>query len=277
MGDVEHVALHVLADDEPAAALLPLFPAELQPAALPEGVVHQPDMLPDFLPVRGEDAPRSGGKVLLQKFAEVALADETDARAVLLARGGEPLARGDRAHFGFLHAAERKEHVCKLRLRHLVEEVRLVLARVRGFQKKVPLLRMRDAAVMPRRNAVRTQLFRIRAEGAELDLAVAQHVGVGRPARLVLGEEVREHALAVLLREIDGVIRHAELVAHPLYVLEVLLGGAGAALLLPVDHEQAHDVIALFFEQESGDGAVHPAAHADDGCLLCAALSFHFA
>ena len=48
---------------------------------------------------------------------------------------------------------------------------------------------------------------------AELDLAVAGHVGVRRAARALLGEEGREHALAVLGGEAHAVQRDAQLLA----------------------------------------------------------------
>ena len=54
--------------------------------------------------------------------------------------------------------------------------------------------------------------------------------------------------------------------AYGLGVGQVIHGGAvfGAVVFLPVLHEQAFDLIALFQQEQSRDGGVDAAGHADD-------------
>src|SRR6185437_3773526 len=80
-------------------------------------------------------------------------------------------------------------------------------------------------------------------KGLELDLAIAQHIGVGRATRAVFGQEMLEHAVPVFRREIARVERDAEPAAHGDGILAVDVAGAGAltVVFLPVLHEQAFD------------------------------------
>ena len=77
-------------------------------------------MLPDFLALQRENAPRLRGKVVLQKFAEVALADEADARGVLLFCRCKAVILGDAADFLLFEVLKREEDVGKLLLRELI-------------------------------------------------------------------------------------------------------------------------------------------------------------
>ena len=124
-------------------------------------------------------------------------------------------------------------------------------------------------AVMPRGDIVRAQLFRLFEEGPELDFPIAQYVGVGRSARLVLGEEIGEYSIHILLGEVDRIIGDIDQGAHATDVGVVLLGGTAPVLVVffPVEHEQPDDVITLLFQKQSGNGAIHTAAHADDDCF----------
>ena len=81
---------------------------------------------------------------------------------------------------------------------------------------------------MAGRDAVGAEAPGVVEADAELDLAIAQHVGVRRAAGPILGEEMREHTLAILGGEADIVQRDAELGADCAGVLEVRGGGAVA-------------------------------------------------
>ena len=106
---------------------------------------------------------------------------------------------------------------------------------------------------MAGRDAVGAERQRVVEERAELDLAVAQHVGVGRAAGAVLGEEVREHALAVLGGEVDRLELDAEHVGDRRRVDQVLARRAVlvVVVVLPVLHEDADDVVALRFRSSA--------------------------
>ena len=79
----------------------------------------------------------------------------------------------------------------------------------------------------------------------------------------MLVEEAREHVLAVLAREVHAVQRHAEQPADAARVVEVARGVA-VAVVLPVRHVQALDVVARVAEQQRGDGGVDSAGQRDD-------------
>ena len=106
-------------------------------------------------------------------------------------------------------------------------------------------------------------------ERAELDLAVAQHVGIGRASRLVLAQELREHALAVLGREIDRFELDAEDVGDRRRVDQVLARRAMqvGVVVFPVLHEDADDVVTLLLQDPRGHRRIDAARHADDHAL----------
>ena len=263
MRDIEDVVFQILSDDEPPA-LLAVPPAEVQAPPLAERVVHEPHVLAHVLARKRQNAPGLRGEILLQELAEVALADEADARRILLLRRRKAVLFGEPPHLRLLIGCEREEDVLELLLRELIEKISLILILIGGLQEAVDLPLVRDAAVMARRDIVRAQLLCILLEGAELYFAVAQHVGVGRPARAVLRKEIGKDALHVLARKVDGIVGDIEKAADAADVLEVLLGGTGAVFVrfLPVAHEEPDDVIALLFEEQRGNGAVHAPAHA---------------
>jgi hypothetical protein len=98
-------------------------------------------------------------------------------------------------------------------------------------------------------------------KGLELDLGVAQHVGVGRAAGLVFAQELGEHAVLVVGGEVDVLDLDADHVGHGGGVHEVDVGRAVFAVVVvfPVLHEDADHLVALLLEQVGGDGGVHAA------------------
>ena len=150
-----------------------------------------------------------------------------------------------------------------------MQEVGLVLARVRASQQAHQALFPRQATEMAGGDVVRAAAHGVVQKGAELDLRVAEYVRIGRAAAAVLLQEVGEDAVPVAPGEVHAVIGDADLVADLPHV--VVIGGGGAdavlVLLLPVLHEHAHDLVALFLQQQRGDGGVHAAGHADHHAL----------
>src|SRR3546814_145383 len=93
-----------------------------------------------------------------------------------------------------------------------------------------------------------------------LDLAVAQHVRVGRAPGRVLGQEVGEHAVPVLAGEIAEGDRDAEPAADGNGVAAVVLGPAVAAAVVgPVLHEQTRARLAGIAQQQRGHGGIDAA------------------
>ena len=118
---------------------------------------------------------------------------------------------------------------------------------------------------MPGGDALGAEVARSIEEVFELDLAVAQHVRVRRASGGVFGEEVREHAVPVLAREIAEMDRQAEPAADRDRVAAIVLGATVAAAVVgPVLHEQAGDRFAGVAQQQCGDRRIDAAGHADD-------------
>ena len=104
----------------------------------------------------------------------------------------------------------------------------------------------------------RAEPLRVTAHHAELDLPVAEHVGIRGAAGAVLGEEVGEHLLAVLAREIDAMQRQAELEADAARILELACVVA-VAVVLPVAHVQALHGMTRVAQQQRDDGGIDAA------------------
>ena len=112
-------------------------------------------------------------------------------------------------------------------------------------------------------------------QAAELQPRIANDAGIGRSAGGVLGDEVSDDPVELLL-EVDGVERDVELVGHAPGVGGV--GGGAAALLakrqavagtgffrlLPVPHEQPDHFVALFAQEPRRHTAIDSAGHRQD-------------
>ncbi len=240
-----------------------------QALALAQRVVSEPRVSAHLAPLRRDDRAGLARQVAREEVPERPLADEADAGRVLLRprRDADPLR--DRAHLALGRVAQGEQHRRELRLREAMQEVALVLGRVDGLQQF-------DRAALPRGpsyarvvaggDPVGAERARVLEERRELDLAVAQHVGIRRAPRLVLAQEMREHALAVLRREVDRLEVDADHVGDARRVDQILARRAVrlGVVVLPVLHEHADDVVALLLQQPRRDRRVDAAGHADD-------------
>ena len=145
-----------------------------------------------------------------------------------------------------------------------MQEVGLVFGGVDSFVQLRAARAIDALRVMPGGQALGTQAPGMGQTDAELDLAIAQHIGVWRAASALLGEEVREHLPAILGREIDLVQGDAELTTDGAGVLEVLCDGAVGVILVPIRHEQAFDVVTLLPQRQRCDRRVDAARQPDD-------------
>ncbi|MBM2853506.1 MAG: hypothetical protein HW417_434 [Steroidobacteraceae bacterium] len=127
-----------------------------------------------------------------------------------------------------------------------MQEVALVLRGVHAAQQAPAAA---DARVMTGRETLCSQASRISQAEAKLDLAIAQHVGIRGPARAQLGKEMRKDAFPILGRETDAMQRNAELRAIAARVLEVGGSRAITAVVLPVRHEKALDIVSGIQQQ----------------------------
>ena len=128
---------------------------------------------------------RLRGQETTQEFLEIALANEAHAGGVLLLRGIQAVLAGDLTHFGLGQVPHGEHGVAQLFLREHIEEVGLILIAVRAAQQTHPSVRLVQPAEMPRGDAVRAVFHCKIEEGAELDLAVAEHIGIRRAPALI--------------------------------------------------------------------------------------------
>jgi hypothetical protein len=112
----------------------------------------------------------------------------------------------------------------------------------------------------------RAELQRVIEEGLELDLGVAQHIGIRRAAGRVLAQELGEHAVLVLGGEVHGLEFDPDHVRGRGRVDQVLPRRAVLVIVvvLPVLHEETDDLMALLFQQMRRDRRIDAARHADD-------------
>jgi hypothetical protein len=161
----------------------------------------------------------------------------------------QPGRAGAPTHLALVDLAEREEGGIELLRRDRVQEVGLVFGGVDGFVQLRAALAVDAPRVVPGGEALGTQAPSMGQTDAELDLAIAQHIGVRCAASAMLGEEVREHLTAILGREIHLVQGDAEFATHGAGVLEILCGGAVGVILVPIRHEQAFDLVTLLTQR----------------------------
>ncbi|OIQ82064.1 hypothetical protein GALL_361650 [mine drainage metagenome] len=227
-------------------------------------------MVPHHTAVWRAHFARFGRHVALQELAERALADEADAGRILFLAGGKPCLAGDFAHFALEMAAQREQGFRQLFLIEAVEKVALVLGAVLRLQQLEQAVDFAYLGVVAGGDLVRAQAEGVIEKGAELDLGIAQDVGVGRAAGTVFLQEVGKYLVLVFLAEIDGLDLDADAVGDGNGIHQVLPCRAERfrVVVLPVLHEQADHFIALLLQQQRGDGRIDPARHADHDALF---------
>ncbi|EDT37445.1 hypothetical protein BamMEX5DRAFT_6774 [Burkholderia ambifaria MEX-5] len=268
--DVQRVRRDVLRGDEPWLSAAVLAAAEADALALAERVEREADVLADHLAVRRLHRARFRRKIAVQEVAERPFADEADARRVLLLRVRQADLRGDLAHLRLRDLAEREHRLRQLRLVQPVQEVRLVFRMIERLQQFEATVALAHARVVAGRDHFRVERHRVIEERLELDLGVAQHVGVRRAAGRVFAQEFGEHAVLVLGREVHRFHVDADQVGDRHDVDPVLARRAVFAVVIvfPVLHEQADHVVPLFLQQPRGHRRIDAARHAHDYTAL---------
>jgi hypothetical protein len=261
--------------------------ADVQAFALAKGKEEHARMLADDRTVRVAHLAGPGRQVLTQELAKIALADETDAGGVLLVVHRQPGFAGQAAQVRLVQVADREQRGCQLLLPELVQEVALVLAGIDAAQQVPAAAALLDARVVAGGDLLGAQRARGIDEMLELDLAVAQHVRIGRAPGGVLGQEVGEYPVPVLLREIAEMEGNAEPPADGHRVAAILLGAASArrrglsageggrafgdaravlrlarTVIGPVLHEQARHRHAGLDQLQRRHRRIHAAGHA---------------
>ena len=143
-----------------------------------------------------------------------------------------------------------------------------------AFQQIPPACVVLHAGVVPGGDGICTVCPCGVCERAEFKYLVAQHAGVGRPARCVLLRKIPDDGVPEQLTEIIDPVRDAQPVTHGTGIVYVAVGAAGLGLCLPGDvllrtvqsHGCAKDIESCTLQQVCCDRAVYSAAHcrADD-------------
>lgn len=168
---------------------------------------------------------------------------------------------------GFGEVGEGEEGFLELVLAEECEEVGLVFVFVGGFEQFEGVVDVGDAGVVAGGDGVESVVEGPLEEGAELDFAVAEGVGVWGEAGAVAVEEIIDDVVFVLVHEVDDAEGDAEGFGSGGGVGDVLLPGAvtgDAGFVDPVFHVSAGDVEALLEEESCGDAAIDAAGHGDE-------------
>src|SRR5262249_44851031 len=118
--------------------------------------------------------------------------------------------------------AEGKQRLRELTLPEPIEKITLVLRAIFGLEQLVESVQFTYLRVVAGRDVVAAERERMIEEGSELDLGVAQHIGIGRAPGLVVAQERAEHAFLVFGGEVDDVDVDADALGHCYRIDEVL-------------------------------------------------------
>src|SRR5690606_14652897 len=209
-------------------------------------------MLADQDSVRSLDRPAPGRYVAAEEGAHVALADEADAGGILLCVARQASLARQPAHVGFGELADRKYRSSQLFLAQAMQEVALVLVRVDAAQQLPFAVLAAVARVVSGGDAFRAEFAGVIEKDPELDLAIAQHVGIRCATGAIFGDEMGKYLLAVFAGEVACVERNAEARAQVERILAVLIGLARASrrVVFPVLHEHAGQRLPALGEQQ---------------------------
>ncbi len=263
LDDDQRIAGKILGCDEPRCVAATPQTADAETAALTWRVALKTPVTPDHDTVLGLDRARPGRQPRSDECAKRPFADKADPGRVALVGNRQAAFPGNRPDLGFTQLTHRKIAPRELAGVERMQEVTLVLGRIQSAQQTIA---GSDARVVTGGKSVGAETPCIGQANAELHLAIAQHIGVRRPAGLQLGQEMREHARAILGGKTDLVQRYVELRADPPRILKIRGTGAITVFVfLPVRHEQGFDVLARIEQQQCSHRRIHAAGQGNDG------------
>ncbi len=235
--------------------------ADAESLPLTQGVIHEPAVRAYKRSFRRFHSSRLRRQVFAEEVAEFAFADETDAGAVfscVIGKSGLPCPP---AYFVFEQCPHGEQSSCQRSLRNGMQEICLILTFITSAQKFHFIPGPPGTGIVTGGDIVRTQSQRMIKERLEFYFTVAQNVRIGRAARSIFIKKVMEHVLTVCSGKIRLVQGDAELLAHLARILKILCRRAISLcfIIFPILHEQTFHGIALFLQQQGGDGGVHAA------------------
>ena len=204
--------------------------------------------------------------VARKEITKAPLADEADARRVLLSVGGKASGFRLPADFWFWTRTQGEKALGETLLRDGVKEIALILIGVRPPEKTGLALQRCKIGVVSCRYPLGAERFSVILKNVELDFPIAQHVWVRRAPRLVFREKVLKDRVPVLCGEVRCFERNAQVIRHGLRIGQILQGRAviRAVVLFPVLHKEANHLKARSLKPQCRDGTVHPAGQAND-------------
>ena len=217
-------------------------------------------------------------RVLLHELDVIAVRHKANILAVVLACVAEAELLRQLADLRLVAVAQRKFGVRKLPLRHRVQHIALVLARVHALfeQPATGLFILLNAGIVTRDNVIQAVLLGKIQQLVELHKAVAVNAGIGRAACLIGADKLADDLLLKIQCKIQYLIRNIQLKRNLTCVLDILFRTAGAEItcaeiLVAVQpHGRAHAAEVRLPHQVSRDRAVYAAAHRYEcGLLFC--------
>ena len=121
---------------------------------------------------------------------------------------------------------------------------------------------------MSRRQILRAQAQRLVQQQFVANVPIAHQARIGRAARRVLVDEVIDHRRLERIGDVDQIERNAQLIGNRARRIDIggraaPIGPAAFAVAPQLQHE-AHDVVALLFQQRRRDRTIDAAAHGHD-------------
>ena len=166
----------------------------------------------------------------LDYFRVVAVRSEADVLTVWLLRVDESAALRKLARLSLVQLAQREQRPRKLRLRHRVQHIALILRRVERLFQQIFLAAALDAGIVSGRYMAAPEDVRAVKELCKLHAAVAVDAGVRGHAHAVLRGKAVDDFFPKIVRKIKDVVRHAEPVRHAARVLDIVERAAGVPL-----------------------------------------------
>ena len=98
-------------------------------------------------------------------------------------------------------------------------------------------------------------------------MPIAFDTGIGCSSRTIRRDKRINHTRGKILREVEHVIRHTEVICHPPRVLHIVQGtarvsGGNAGILVPIQlHGTSDTLVSRVTEQLRRHGRIHTAGH----------------
>ena len=251
VGDIDDVLGHVLAHHVPWSA------AQAEAFTLAYRVEPETAVLSQFASrLEFDDGSGPLAQVAADEVIVVNLPQETDALAIAAVGVGQMGFHSDAAHLLLGQVADGEDDVLELVIGNLGEEIGLILDGIHCCRQVFHAVDDFGRGVMACGGLVKV-LAPALLEKAELDHAVAHHVGIGGEPRLDGAQRIFHDVVPVLLMKRHHVKGQAVAVRDEGTHLDVLLGAAIALAVIHADADiEQVEVLALLLEPVNHHGAI---------------------